>query len=258
MLKVENLYYTYGNNPVLKNISFGAQKGELVMLLGPNGAGKTTLLQCAFGSLPGLTGNVFLNGNPIKHLSGKKLAANAAYLPQAAGTPPPLTAFNSVLLGTAGALPFFATPGPAQHTAALAAMGKVGIAHLAGRLLSTLSGGEVQLTRIARALASGAPLLLLDEPAAGLDLGAEENLLKHIKTLAHYGCCVLLSTHNPNHALRFADKVLALKNGNAVAFGPPETTLTPALLSSLYTVPLAVYNTGAQTFVLPKIEKQDN
>ena len=146
----------------------------------------------------------------------------------------------AVLMGAAGGLEPLRQPGRQQLETAQRMMELVGIAPLADRGIRRISGGERQLTLIARALAQQARILLMDEPAANLDYGNQFRLLQQVRRLTEQGYTVLLSTHNPEHALRFATHVLALHGGTVAACGPVEEMLTEELLHTLYRIPLTV------------------
>ena len=146
----------------------------------------------------------------------------------------------AVLMGAAGGLEPLRQPGRQQLETAQRMMELVGIAPLADRGIRRISGGERQLTLIARALAQQARILLMDEPAANLDYGNQFRLLQQVRRLTEQGYTVLLSTHDPEHALRFATHVLALHGGTVAACGPVEEMLTEELLHTLYRIPLTV------------------
>ena len=223
-IDVERLSFSYGAHPVLRDVSFRAEPGQLVAVLGPNGAGKSSLFRCMLGFLP--------------HYQG--LAHLAAYIPQSSQPLFDYTVRDTVLMGAAGGLEPLRQPGRQQLETAQRMMELVGIAPLADRGIRRISGGERQLTLIARALAQQARILLMDEPAANLDYGNQFRLLQQVRRLTEQGYTVLLSTHDPEHALRFATHVLALHGGTVAACGPVEEMLTEELLHTLYRIPLTV------------------
>ena len=141
---------------------------------------------------------------------------------------------DTVLMGTTGTMNVLQRPGRRQQEAAMQALQRLGIEALAQRGIGTISGGERQLALIARALVQNAEILIMDEPTANLDFGNQQRVLAQIRALAARGYTVLLSTHNPEHALRYAHRVLALQDGHIAADGPTETALTPQLLQTLY------------------------
>ena len=215
-LTVENLSFSYGQRPVLHQLSFTAQAGELLAILGPNGVGKTTLFKCVMG-------------------------LERRY-----------SAFDMVLMGASHRLSPLAVPGERERAAAREAMARVSIAHLADRPFDQLSGGEQQLVFIARALAQQAKILLMDEPTASLDYGNRLHVLSVARDLAKDGYTVLLSTHDPQHALWFADRALALQEGRMLALGAPREVLTPVLLEALYGRRIELVETEQGPVLVPR------
>ena len=239
-IDVERLSFSYGAHPVLRDVSFRAEPGQLVAVLGPNGAGKSTLFRCMLGFLPHYQGSISLCGQDVRSLSRRELAHLAAYIPQSSQPLFDYTVRDTVLMGAAGGLEPLRQPGRQQLETAQRMMELVGIAPLADRGIRRISGGERQLTLIARALAQQARILLMDEPAANLDYGNQFRLLQQVRRLTEQGYTVLLSTHDPEHALRFATHVLALHGGTVAACGQVEEMLTEELLHTLYRIPLTV------------------
>ena len=222
-IDVRNLSFAYGKRQVLRQVSFRTSPGQLVAVLGPNGAGKSTLFRCILGFLPRYRGEIALCGHDLRSLDRRSLARLAAYIPQSSAPVYNYTVRDTVLMG---ADPFHG-PGPSQQ-------------ETADRGINEISGGERQLALIARAMAQQAKILLMDEPTASLDYGNQFRLLRQVRQLADSGYTVLLSTHNPEHAFRFATDVLVLREGGVLAFGPAAETLTEELLREIYRIPLTV------------------
>ena len=235
-IDVERLSFSYGAHPVLRDVSFRAEPGQLVAVLGPNGAGKSSLFRCMLGFLPHYQGSISLCGRDVRHLPRRELAHLAAYIPQSSAPVYNYTVRDTVLMG---ADPFHG-PGPSQQETADRVLETLGIRDLADRGINEISGGERQLALIARAMAQQAKILLMDEPTASLDYGNQFRLLRQVRQLADSGYTVLLSTHNPEHAFRFATDVLVLREGGVRAFGPAAETLTEELLRDMYRIPLTV------------------
>ena len=175
-------------------------------------------------------------------------ADGAGYVPQAHGSAFGYSALDMVLMGRARQVGIFRTPGAADRAAALAAMEKVGVEGLRNRRFPTLSGGEQQLVLIARAVATGCPMLVLDEPATGLDLKNQVRVLSLLQGLMADGMALLLSTHHPDLALYLADRAVLLGPSGALT-GPAEELLTDPALSALYGVPVRTlpYSDGGTT-----------
>jgi iron complex transport system ATP-binding protein len=240
-LAVEGLQFEYpSRGPVLKGISFQIRHGEVLAILGPNGSGKTTLLRCLLGMHRSYRGRILLDGRDLHTLRRTEAARQLAYVPQTTSLVFPFTVFDVVLMGRTPHLAPLATPGRRDHDLAWEALQRVGIAHLAGRALSEVSGGERQLALIARALAQQAPYVLLDEPTTNLDFGNQARVLQIVRSLASDGYCVLMTTHLPDHAFLACTHVLLLDDGRIEAFGSPPDVLTSARLSALYSIPIDV------------------
>ena len=230
-IEVQNLTFSYGKQPVLQDVSFSVQKGTLTAVLGANGAGKSTLFRCLLGFLTPQAGEIRLSGRPLSAYSRREAAGKLAYIPQSSEPIFNYTVLDTVLMGTTGTMNVLQRPGRRQQEAAMQALQRLGIEALAQR---GISGGERQLALIARALVQNAEILIMDEPTANLDYGNQQRVLAQIRALTARGYTVLLSTHNPEHALRYAHRILALQGGHIAADGPTETALTPQLLQTLY------------------------
>lgn len=223
MLEAEGLGFHYpGRDWLFRGVSFQIPTGSVTAVLGPNGRGKTTLVRCAAGLLTPQEGRVTSDGT-------------IGYVPQARGGAFGYRALDMVVMGRARQLGIFAVPGHADRVAGLDAMDRIGIADLRDRPFPMLSGGEQQLVLIARAIASEAPVLVLDEPSTGLDLRNQARILSMLRKLVIDGMSVLLTTHHPDHALYLADRVV-LMTGAEVCAGATTDLLTDQVLSSLYGV----------------------
>ena len=250
-LEVRNLSFAYGTHPVLRDVSFTLDKGEFLSVLGPNGVGKSTLFRCILGRLEGYGGTITSGGDDLKQMPRREAARRMAYIPQIHTPTFSYTVLDTVLMGTARQLSPFAQPGRAQVQQAMTALERVGAAHLAQRDFSRLSGGEQQLVLLARALAQKAEILIMDEPTSALDFGNQLRVLALVRELAQEGYGVLLSTHNPQHALTFATRTLALADGRVAALGRPDEVLTPELMEKLYGVDVIFAKTPAGRVLVP-------
>ena len=221
MLEVKNLTFSYGNVPVLENVSFTAEKGELLSVLGPNGVGKSTLFRCILGLLSPLSGQIFVNGENIAALKPGTLARKVAYIPQSHDPVFHYSVFDMVLMGTTAQTGMFSSPKKEHRLMVSEALEKLGLSHLADRSYRTLSGGERQLVLIARAMVQNAKVLLMDEPSASLDFGNRIMVMERVRELCKVGYCVIQTTHDPEQAYLYSHKILALHKGTVLAHGAP-------------------------------------
>lgn len=238
-LLARDLRYAWRGRTVLNGVDLHVCSGEVVSLLGANGAGKSTLLRLLLGLLRPAAGAIHLDGAPIASIPRRLLARRLAYVPQVHVSPFPYLVRDVVLLGRlphAGLGGLSGRIGPSDRQAADAALARLGIEHLAERPYTEISGGERQLALIARALAQGAHLLVMDEPTGGLDYGNQLRLLDLLRTLAADGFGILKTTHHPDHVLHGSHRVAILRDGRIVADGPPAEILTRPLMRSLYDV----------------------
>lgn len=217
--------------PLLAGIDLELRAGAILCLLGPNGSGKTTLLRCLIGALQPERGSIRIDGQ-ASH-SVRTLARVLAYVPQTAADSA-LTLLDVVLLGRTPHLQPLALPGRRDVELAREALEAVGIGNLAGRSFSQVSGGERQLALIARALAQRPRLLVMDEPMASLDLGNQGRVMRTLQQLAARRIAVLITSHQPEHALRLGSQVALLAGGRIRAAGPARAVLSAAALSALY------------------------
>lgn len=239
-LAATDLAFGYPGHPVGVGANVAVSAGEVLALLGPNGSGKTTLFKTLLGLIPAQGGEVLVAGAPIASLSRRRIAHHLAYVPQAHAPPFPFTVLDVVLMGRTARLRPFASPAPSDHAAAEAALDALGIAHLAGADYTRISGGQRQLALIARALAQEAEVLIMDEPTASLDFGNQARVLMHVAQMRSRGLAIVISTHDPDHALAVATRVALLEGGAIIADGAPEDVVTSANLSRIYAVPVTV------------------
>ncbi|HWQ51093.1 MAG TPA: ABC transporter ATP-binding protein [Terriglobales bacterium] len=237
---VKNLSFSYGDEDVLKEVSFTANPGQFLSILGPNGVGKSTLFKCILGLLRNYRGEVVIDGTDAKTLSVSETAKRIAYIPQSGYPVFNYSVHDIVLMGATSRLSFFETPKKQDSERADAAMQKIGIAHLRDRCFHHLSGGERQLVMIARALTQQARVLMLDEPTSSLDFGNQVMVLAQARELAGEGYTVIATTHNPEQSYMFSDRILALKGGRILTDGSPREVLDEALIKELYRVEATV------------------
>ena len=239
-IEVKNVSFSYGSIDVLHNVNFTADSGDLVAVLGPNGVGKSTFFRCMLGFLKPRQGEVLLNGRDIYAMSHADVAKEIAYIPQSVSPAFNYTVLDTVLMGMTNQIGTFSTPKREHREKAMAALESLGIAELAGRGCSRISGGERQLVLLARSLVQDAKILIMDEPTANLDYGNSFRVMQRIETLGAAGYTVIFSTHEPNQAFRYANRVLALSGGRVLTEGVPAEVLTEETLSALYRIGVAV------------------
>ncbi len=236
MLEVNELSFSYGERRILNHVSLKAESGELVSVLGGNGVGKSTLFRCILGILSAYSGTVTVDGQDTRTLSVREIARKIAYIPQMSASAFNYSVQDIVLMGTTAGLPALRSPGQEEMQRAEEAMERMGISDLHQRCFHHLSGGERQLTVIARALAQQANILLLDEPCSALDFGNRFRILSEARSLANDGYLVIQSTHDPERAYLFSDRIVAIRGGTVFAQGTPEEVITAENIRKLYGV----------------------
>ena len=239
-MHVKDLRFAYGDHEVLGGISFDTEYGQFISVLGPNGVGKSTLFRCLLGLSTPTGGEVTVDGEKISHLSPAQLARKMAYIPQSHHPLFNFSVLDMVLMGTTSQLGRFAAPGKTQEKMALAALERMGIMHLKDRGCSHISGGERQLVLMARAIAQQAKILVMDEPSANLDFGNKLRVMKTVKGLTADGYTIIQSTHDPEQAYLYSDKILAIHGGKVLSWGTPQEVMTESLISTLYNVDVEV------------------
>lgn len=253
-LRVENLRFSYRKEkPVLNDISFSVGKGEFLSVLGPNGAGKSTLFRCILRILTSYEGEIWLDETDSRSLAERELASRIAYIPQIHRQTFGYSVLDTVLMGTVRQLSPFSMPKKEQRELAMTMLERLGIDWLAERNFAYLSGGEQQLVLVARAMAQQADILIMDEPTSALDYGNQLRVLQEVKKLSAEGYTVLLSTHNPQHAMSFADTILALNYGRVAACGLAKEVLTSELVRELYDVEVKFADIDSDRVMLPRM-----
>lgn len=240
MIEVRDLSCGYAGRNVLQSVSLQIHKGQMTGLLGPNGSGKSTLLKALSGVLQPRSGEILLQGKPLAEYSPRQRARLLACVPQRGEAPDGMSVRDLVLLGRYPGLGFWQTYGRRDFAAVDQALRETDTLHLAARRAREISGGELQRVFLARALAQEAPLLLLDEPAAGLDpahaLAASETLARRNAA----GATVLMASHDLNLAALYCQRLVLLKQGQVAAQGPVAEVFTKTILESVYETPLSI------------------
>jgi iron complex transport system ATP-binding protein len=247
--------FAYKNYPVLRGLDFSASAGDVVAVLGPNGVGKSTLFRCILGFLKPRKGHIYIDGVDTLKLSSAEMAGRIAYIPQSVSPVFNYTVQDTVLMGLTNQLGTFQSPRPRDVKKAVEVLESLGIAHLRHRGCGQISGGERQLTLLARALVQNAGVLVMDEPTANLDYGNSWRVMERIGRLAGGGYTVLFSTHDPNQAFMHASHVLVMKSGAILTFGPPREVLTEKTLSEVYNISVILrtvpYKDGEAVISIP-------
>jgi iron complex transport system ATP-binding protein len=243
MLEARNLSVSYGAREVLKDVTLATRSGSITAIIGPNGAGKSTLMRALNGSLAPLGGEVLLDGKPLNSFARRIIARRIAVVAQEAELRFPVTVLEFVLGGRyawagAGA---WGWETERDMEIARAALRETEMEDFSARLMNELSGGERQRAVLARALATEAGILLLDEPTANLDLAHQASLLALVRVRCDTRqAAAVIVTHDLNLAAEFADYILLVKDGRTLASGSPDEVLTPELLGVIFGIRILV------------------
>lgn len=248
MIRLDSVTAGY-DDPVIANVSFSVDRGECVALLGPNGVGKSTLIRTVLGLQPPLAGTVTLDGDDVAALDRKTIATRLGYVPQSESGGLPSTVFETVLTGRKPHTSW--RPTAADRAVVGDVLTQLGISELAMRSLASLSGGQRQQVRLARALAQQPTGLVLDEPTSSLDLRHQLDVLEHLQALTADGMPVLFALHDLELATRYADTLVFLADGDVTAVGGPDV-VTSDLIAEVYDVDARVQEVDGQLVVLPK------
>ncbi len=243
-LRFESITARVGGQTLLEDIDFEVRPGEVVGLIGCNGVGKTTLLRIASAALAPGAGRVLLGDRSVGQIPRRELARQIALVPQDLHVPFPFRVGELVLMGRAPHQSLVGLESEHDVELALAALDRLGIAQLADRDITTLSGGERQLVLFARALVQDPGVLLLDEPTAFLDLKHRVEVLREVRSFVRSGRAALIVSHDLSLAARSCDRVVLLGRGGVVAEGLPESVLTSQNLRLAFEI-------EAQTFLGP-------
>ena len=232
-LQVKNACYAYGKTNVWDDICFEVQSGEVLAILGPNGVGKTTLLKTIMNILTLKSGVALLDGKDIRKMEPRELWKHIAYVPQAKkGSATNVR--DMIVLGRSSHIPIFGQPSAKDYMMADEIIQKLGIEHIAHKNCDEISGGELQMVLIGRALIGDPKILIMDEPESNLDYKNQLQVLSIIQQLAGKTTCIL-NTHYPEHALRYADKALIVCKDQTM-FGDVEDVITAENLKQAFQI----------------------
>ncbi len=250
-IEVKNLSYSYKDKRVLKSVSLGFKAGLLTAILGKNGSGKTTLLKVLAGLLPCKSGEVIVKDIDLSKMRDSERAKIIGYLPQLHHPTFAFKVRDVVLTGRASYV--FTVPKAEDIEKTNEALELVGIGYLSDRVYTELSGGERQMVMMARLLAQGAEIMLLDEPLSHLDLPNQVKMCALMRGLTKRGHTVIAVLHDPTTALRIAEEVVFMKQGEVIFNGATVAGLTEEGLGELYGIEVSIIHTDKGALVVPSL-----
>ena len=250
MIETRDLWVRFGPVAAVRGLSLRVEAGGWTALIGPNGAGKTSALR-ALAGLVRYEGEIAVDGRSARLLGRRALARLVAYVPQKPETPPELTVAEYVLLGRTPHIPYLGGEGRRDREAAARALRRLELEEFAARPLGSLSGGELQRTVLARALAQEAPVLLLDEPTTSLDLGRQQLVLELVDALRGDGLAVVTTLHDLTLAGQYADRLVLLDRGAVAAEGAAGEVLSAPNVAAHYGANVRVLEEDGSVFVVP-------
>lgn len=238
VIEVDHLTVSYHARPALLDVSVGIESDQLVGVIGPNGAGKSTFIKAILGFVKPDIGTVLINGKPAQKAKGE-----VAYVPQrgAVDWDFPITVSEVALMGRYQEIPWYRSPGARDREAAMAALEMVRMVDFADRQIGELSGGQQQRVFMARALAQGSDILLLDEPFAGVDAATERAILEVLERAKKAGKTLVVVHHDLSTAAEYFDRLILIKQ-RLYAYGPPRVVLNEELLSRVYEGRLRIFS----------------
>jgi len=233
---IQNLHFSYRpNSPeVLRGVDLQIREGEILTVLGRNGAGKSTLFSCMLGMKKPRQGSIQIQGRDIASMTEREIATVVGFVPQSHNPAFAYTVEEFVLMGCAAKIGLLSSPGSREREKTMAALEKMGIAHLANRPYTELSGGERQQVTIARAIVGQPKIILFDEPTAHLDFSNQVKVLRIVKGLSRDGYAVAMTTHDPNHALLLGGHTAILGGDGKITWGETGSIVTQENLEKVY------------------------
>lgn len=234
VIEARQLRFRYDADWTIDDFSLDIEAGEMLGIIGPNGAGKSTLLRLLSGALPPAVGEIRVRGRPLSAYSRRQIGQTIAVVPQETAIEFPFSVLEVVLMGRSPHLGGFAFEGDRDLEVARTALERSGVREFEHRSIHELSGGERQRVVLARALAQETGILLLDEPAAFLDIRHAVEIYDLLKDLAHEGRSIVTVLHDLNLAALYCDRVVLLKAGRLVQVGSPTAVITYATVTEVY------------------------
>lgn len=260
-LEVHNLHFNYGKNPVLRGIRLELKAGEVLCVFGPNGCGKTTLIECLLGLKKPRSGEILLAGQRLSQLKTPEIARKIALVPQKYQHTFGYTVMEMVLMGRTASTGIFQSPGEQDVEIAESALKRVGMMAFRECSINQLSGGEMQLVMLARALAQKTEVIVFDEPTSHLDFRHELNVLKYMcRLVREQGMSLLMSTHFPNQALYIENqgiptRVALMEDGVIYAQGAAAQTLSEENMRRVFKIETKIYTNTLEgqnyTYIMP-------
>ncbi len=257
-LEVKNATFAYDSSRnIFENLTFSVKPYEIFCILGANGIGKTTLLKSLSGILKLKSGDIIIENQNTRNLTRVDVAKTIGYLPQEHTTVFPYTVLQIVLMGRAPHLSLFSAPSKADVEIAEKMLERIGISHLKDKPYNAISGGQKQLVLFARVLTQGPKVLLLDEPTSHLDFKNQILALRMMNKLAKEGLSIVMTSHFPNNAFLFSNRVAIMKAGKFLAVGNTEEVMTEENLSQAYDMDVELLSVNTKNnepmkFCVPK------
>lgn len=240
VMEVHDLHFAYTDHKILNGVHLEVKAGEIICLFGPNGCGKTTLLECMLGLIKSQSGSITVCGRNIKNMKKKVISQHISFVPQFQESSFGYSVLDMILMGRTPRISIFGGPDAADMEIAESALYEVGLEPLRDRNYNSLSGGEAQLVKLARAIAQDTKILVLDEPTAHLDFRNELKVLKQVSRMAKRGDrCIIMATHFPNHAYLLENEgntvhVAMMRNGKIAAFGNTNAVLDAPHMKNIF------------------------
>jgi iron complex transport system ATP-binding protein len=237
-IEIKNLNFSYGKKQVLKNINLNFEKGKIYGLLGLNGSGKTTLLKLVLNLLKEDQGMIFLEGRAKKDYREEEISKNIAYVPQSITITYDISVMDFLMMGFNPFLKLFEKPNREHEEIAEDYLRQVQIAHLREKNLNSLSGGELQMVLITRALIQNTDFIVMDEPVSNLDLKNQRYIMDKIREVSRkYSKTMIMSLHDPNLIRKYCDRAILLKQGEIIGEGIAVESINRKNLREIYDMP---------------------